>query len=70
MPTTDDLARPRQLRERLRPTAFMILLDCDLHSLKQQVAVLDTDTGEVGEQELVHEGDSVWNASMRRCPAW
>ena len=37
----------------------MILVDCDLHSLKQQVAVLDTDTGEVGEQELVHEGDSV-----------
>jgi len=37
----------------------MILVGCDLHSRKQQVAVLDTDTGEFYEQELVHEGDSV-----------
>jgi transposase len=37
----------------------MILVGCDLHSRKQQVAVLDTDTGEVLEQELLHEGDAV-----------
>jgi transposase len=37
----------------------MTLVGCDLHSRKQQVAVLDTDTGEFYEQELVHEGDSV-----------
>jgi len=37
----------------------MTLVGCDLHSRKQQVAVLDTTTGEVLEQELVHEGDAV-----------
>ena len=37
----------------------MTLVGCDLHSRKQQVAVLDTDTGEVLEQELRHEGDAV-----------
>ena len=37
----------------------MTLVGCDLHSRKQQVAALDTTTGEVVEQELVHEGDAV-----------
>jgi transposase len=37
----------------------MTLVGCDLHSRKQQVAVLDTDTGEVLEQALLHEGDAV-----------
>jgi transposase len=37
----------------------MILVGCDLHSRKQQVAVLDTQTGEVLEQELIHEGNAV-----------
>src|SRR5512138_792296 len=37
----------------------MTLVGCDLHSRKQQVAVLDTTTGEVLEQELAHEGDAV-----------
>ncbi len=37
----------------------MTLVGCDLHSRKQQVAVLDTRTGELVEQELVHEGDAV-----------
>jgi transposase len=37
----------------------MTLVGCDLHSRKQQVAVLDTTTGEVVEQELVHDGDAV-----------
>jgi transposase len=37
----------------------MTLVGCDLHSRKQQVAVLDTTTGEVVEQELAHDGDAV-----------
>lgn len=37
----------------------MTLVGCDLHSRKQQVAVLDTTTGEILEQELVHDGDAV-----------
>jgi transposase len=37
----------------------MTLVGCDLHSRKQQVAVLDTRTGELVEQELAHEGDAV-----------
>jgi transposase len=37
----------------------MILVGCDLHTRKQQVAVLDTHTGEVIEQELAHTGDAV-----------
>ena len=37
----------------------MTLVGCDLHSRKQQVAVLDTTTDEVVEQELVHDGDAV-----------
>jgi hypothetical protein len=37
----------------------MTLVGCDLHSRKQPVAVLDTTTGEVLEQELAHDGDAV-----------
>jgi hypothetical protein len=37
----------------------MTLVGCDLHSRKQQVAVLDTRTGEALERELIHEGDAV-----------
>jgi transposase len=37
----------------------MTLVGCDLHSRKQQVAVLDTKTGEVLEEELAHDGDAV-----------
>jgi transposase len=37
----------------------MILVGCDLHTRKQQVAVLDTDTGTLLEQELGHTGDAV-----------
>jgi transposase len=37
----------------------MTLVGCDLHSRKQQVAVLDTTTGEMLEQELAHDGDAV-----------
>jgi hypothetical protein len=44
----------------------MTLVGCDLHSRKQPVAVLDTTTGEVLEQELVHEA-TLWSASTERC---
>ena len=37
----------------------MTFVGCDLHSRKQQVAVLDTRTGELLEQELAHDGDAV-----------
>jgi hypothetical protein len=37
----------------------MTFVGCDLHSRKQQVAVLDTTTGEILERELVHDGDAV-----------
>lgn len=37
----------------------MTLVGCDLHSRKQQVAVLDTSTGEVFDRELPHDGDAV-----------
>lgn len=37
----------------------MALVGCDLHARKQPVAVLDTTTGEVLEQELGHDGDAV-----------
>jgi transposase len=37
----------------------MTIVGCDLHTRKQQVAVLHTDTGEVVEQELLHSGDAV-----------
>src|SRR5262245_26832532 len=37
----------------------MTLVGCDLHSRKQQVAVLNTRPGERSEQELVHDGDAV-----------
>lgn len=37
----------------------MTLVGCDLHTRKQQVAVLRTETGEVWEQELLHAGDAV-----------
>jgi len=38
---------------------LMMLVGCDLHTRKQQVEVLDTETGEVIEQELAHTGDAV-----------
>jgi len=37
----------------------MTIVGCDLHTRKQQVAVLHTDAGEVVEQELLHAGDAV-----------
>jgi len=37
----------------------MILIGCDLHTRKQHVALLNTDTGELLDQELSHAGDAV-----------
>src|SRR4030095_9526169 len=37
----------------------MTIVGCDLHTRKQQVAVLHTDTGEVEEQELLHADNAV-----------
>jgi hypothetical protein len=37
----------------------MTIVGCDLHTRKQQVAVLHTDTGEVEEHELLHSDNAV-----------
>src|SRR5262245_57237021 len=37
----------------------MTFVGCDLHTRTQQVAVLDTRTGEMREHQLVHEGPAV-----------
>ena len=37
----------------------MTFVGCDLHTRTQQVAVLNTDTGEVSEHPLVHDGRAV-----------
>ena len=37
----------------------MTLIGCDLHARKQQVAVLDTGTGEIQEHQFSHHGDAV-----------
>ena len=37
----------------------MTFVGCDLHTRQQQVAVLDTATGEILEQQLLHEGTTV-----------
>ena len=37
----------------------MTLVGCDLHSRKQQVAALDTATGEIYERQLLHEESAV-----------
>ena len=46
----------------------MTLVGCDLHSRKQQVAVLDTSTGEVVEEELSHGGEAVEQFYRARRP--
>src|ERR1700682_1580497 len=37
----------------------MTFVGCDLHTRMQQVAVLDTGTGEVSERQLAHDGSAV-----------
>ena len=35
----------------------MLIIGCDFHSRFQQIAMLDTETGEVIERRLEHESD-------------
>src|SRR5262249_6051739 len=42
-----------------KETDAMTYVGCDLHTRRQQVAVLDTDTGEISEHQLAHEGTAV-----------
>jgi hypothetical protein len=46
----------------------MTLIGCDLHARMQQVAVLDTGTGEIQEHQFPHHGDAVerFYAARRR----
>jgi hypothetical protein len=37
----------------------MRIIGCDLHARQQTIAMLDTDTGELEEKTLEHEGDTV-----------
>src|SRR6266851_649760 len=37
----------------------MTFVGCDLHTRMQQVAVLDTRTGEVSERQLAHDGSAI-----------
>ena len=37
----------------------MTFVGCDLHTRMQQVAVLDTGTGEVSERQLAHDGSAI-----------
>src|SRR5712691_3301482 len=37
----------------------MTFVGCDLHTRMQQVAVLDTRTGEVSERQLAHDGRAI-----------
>jgi len=37
----------------------MTFVGCDLHTRQQQMAVLDTTTGEILEQQVAHEGTTV-----------
>ena len=39
----------------------MRIIGVDLHARQQTIAMLDTETGELSEKTLVHDGDEVWN---------
>jgi hypothetical protein len=48
----------------------MRIIGCDLHARQQTIAMLDSDTGELEEKTLEHEGDTVreFRSRGRRCP--
>jgi hypothetical protein len=49
----------------------MRIIGCDLHARQQTLAMLDTDTGEVVNRTLPHEGESVREFySTLPGPAW
>ena len=37
----------------------MRMIGCDLHAAQQSIAMLDCETGEIGEKTLTHEGEAV-----------
>src|SRR5260370_7548104 len=37
----------------------MRIIGCDLHALQQTISMVDTETGEVTEKTLAHEGETV-----------
>jgi len=49
----------------------MIIIGCDFHTRYQEIAWLDTDTGEIHERRLEHAGDEVrtfyvaWSGPVR-----
>jgi hypothetical protein len=45
----------------------MLIIGCDFHPSRQQVAWLDTETGETGERKLVN-GDGEAEPFYRRVP--
>jgi hypothetical protein len=48
----------------------MMIIGCDLHTRYQQVALLDTETGELVERRLEHErrvGHFNWESITRVC---
>src|SRR5262245_39992714 len=46
----------------------MIMVGCDLHTRTQQVALLNTDTGELWKRALSHDGDAVERFDAARPP--
>jgi transposase len=48
--------------------AEMRIIGCDLHASQQTIAMLDRETGEISEQTLKHEGETV-RAFYRALPA-
>ena len=46
----------------------MKIIGCDLHARQQTIAMLDSDTGELEEKTLEHEGETVREVSFRT--AW
>jgi hypothetical protein len=46
----------------------MKIVGCDLHARQQSIAMVDTETGEITEKQLKHEGNAVrdFYASLAR----
>jgi hypothetical protein len=49
----------------------MMIIGCDLHTRYQQIAMLDTDTGELVERRLEHENGEAraFYFALAGCPA-
>jgi hypothetical protein len=44
----------------------MKIVGCDLHARQQSLAMLDTETGELVEKILLHEGNGRWTKEKER----